>query len=198
MFISFFLVCLVVELTPGPNMMYLALLSSLKGKKAGFSMVAGISLGLFIIGLVTTYGAQAFFAGNTAIYQTLRWAGVLYMAWLAWDAWPRKPMLAESIDEFDVRYFRRGLITNILNPKAAIFYITVFPSFVDEAGDKLLQSVVMIVAYVSVATSVHAGIAMLASRAGRLLQEGKLATTVQKIFSLLLLLVAVWIAWSTR
>ncbi len=196
--LSFLLACIIVELTPGPNMTYLAMLSSMHGRKAGFSMVAGVSVGLLVIGLAAAFGATIFVAGNAVVYQSLRWAGVLYMIWLAWESWHEARDSKGATEGFDMRYFGRGFIINILNPKAAIFYITVFPSFIAAEHSSLSRSIGMTVIYVGIATIIHAGIVFLGGSIRPLLEDRKKTRIIRRFFSVLLLGVAVWFAWSTH
>jgi threonine/homoserine/homoserine lactone efflux protein len=195
---SFLLICLVVELTPGPNMAYLTMISSVHGRKAGFSMVAGITAGLFVVGLVATLGAAALVLENPTLYHSLRGAGILYLLWLAWDSW-RTPALSTGIAaHFDHRSFWRGFVTNILNPKAWMFYVTVLPAFIDTSRPFLGQALAMTTAYVMVATLVHSTIAILGERGGRYLHGPAAMKTMRYVFSGLLLGLAIWFAWSTQ
>ncbi len=84
---AFLITCLLIEATPGPNMTYLAILSLNSGRQAGYAATAGVALGLLIIGLATAYGAAVVLSETPIIYQGLRWAGFLYLLWLAWDTW---------------------------------------------------------------------------------------------------------------
>lgn len=196
--LSFILACIVIELTPGPNMTYLAALSAMHGRKAGLSMVAGISLGLLIIGVAAAFGAAAIVAETPALYHLLRWAGVLYMCWLAWDTWRTPTDDARIETGFNPRHFRRGLITNLLNPKAALFYLTVFPRFIDDAQPALPQSLTMTIVYVGIATVIHVFIAVLGARARPLLNNPRHMRHVRRAFAFILLGIAFWLGWTTR
>lgn len=196
--LSFLLLCFAVELTPGPNMAYLAMISSAHGRKVGFSMVAGIAGGLLTIGAMAVLGAAALVMANAALYHSLRVAGILYLVWLAWDSW-RTPMEAmHTITRFDHRYFWRGFITNILNPKAWMFYITLFPTFIDPSDAFLKQAVLMTLMYVAVATLVHSVLVIAGERAHWYVYRPAVINAVRYIFSVLLLAIAAWFAWSTR
>jgi threonine/homoserine/homoserine lactone efflux protein len=196
--LSFLLACLVVELTPGPNMAYLAALSSVMGRKAGFSLVAGISTGLLIIGLAAALGEATLVAESPVIYHVLRLLGTLYMVWLAWDNWHDEKAVAGPATEAFSRYFRRGFITNVLNPKAAIFYVSVLPEFINPARPALPQLLAMTLIYVCIATAVHGMIAIFGDAARPLLDNPAKIRTARRFFSLLLLCIAVWFALSTR
>lgn len=194
---SFLLTCIVIELTPGPNMAYLTALSSMHGKKTGFSMVAGVAAGLSVIGLIAGVGAATLVLENPALYHSLRWSGIAYLVWLAWDNWRTRDLTAKITTSFDIRSFRRGLITNLLNPKAMMFYVTVFPAFIDTHRPFAAQFMVMTAMYVAVATAVHSLIVLLGDRAGNYLQNPKAMNIMRYVFSLLLLGIALWFALST-
>ena len=82
--LAFAATCLVIELAPGPNMAYLAVLSASKGRRAGFAATLGIALGLLIVGLAAALGLTAIIANSRWVYEALRWGGVFYLLWLAW------------------------------------------------------------------------------------------------------------------
>ena len=85
--LGFALTSAIIEVTPGPNMAYLAALSLAQGRRAGFAAVAGIALGLSAYGIAVGFGLGTVISNSVLLYESLRWAGVLYLFWLAWDAW---------------------------------------------------------------------------------------------------------------
>ena len=104
----------------------------------------------------------------------------------------------EGIADFDMRCFRRGFVTNVLNPKAMIFYITVFPTFIDPGRSVMVQSLAMTTLYVGIATCVHSVLVLLGDRMRPFLDNPKTLKTTRHVFSALLLGIAFWFAWSTR
>jgi threonine/homoserine/homoserine lactone efflux protein len=187
-----------IELTPGPNMVWLAIVAAGEGRRAGFAAVAGVALGLAIIGLAAAWGLAAIIAGSPLAYQVLRWAGVAYLLWLAWDGWrgaddpPEEAILGPSL----ALYFQRGFVTNLLNPKAFLFYVAVLPGFlVPEAG--LTGTLTLTAVYVAVATVIHAGIVALAGTARDWLTVGGRAVIMRRALALALAGVAIWLAWRT-
>lgn len=115
---AFVLTCIAVELTPGPNMAYLALLSAERGRMAGLAATAGVALGLAVLGAVAGIGFGTLVTSQPFIYQTVRWAGVGFLLYLAWDNWrdASRP-LDETVEARSaLGYFNRGLVTNLLNP----------------------------------------------------------------------------------
>lgn len=198
--ISFIATCLVVELTPGPNMGYLAVLSATAGRRAGFAATIGVALGLLVVGIAAALGLAAAISASPLLYQVLRWGGILYFLWLAWDGWKVDSETSPGATgdlATDAKYFSRGLITNILNPKAAVFYIAVLPSFVEPARPVLGQTVALSIVYVSVATAIHATIVVLAATTRRFLKQDKRRQFVRRLMSLVLVAIAVWFGWST-
>ena len=68
--LAFAVTCLVIELTPGPNMAYLAMLSATKGRRAGFAATLGVALGLLVIGLAAALGLTALIANSRMLYES--------------------------------------------------------------------------------------------------------------------------------
>ena len=154
--LSFALASFLIELTPGPNMTYLALVSAGDGRNAGFATVVGIALGLAVIGMVAALGVAELIQASDMLYEGLRWAGVLFLLYLAWEGWTAGTDVVSSADISHGKYFTRGLVTNLLNPKAAVFYVAVLPTFVEQDRPILMQTLVLSAVYVVVATIVHA------------------------------------------
>jgi threonine/homoserine/homoserine lactone efflux protein len=192
---AFALASLLIELTPGPNMTYLAIVSASNGWRSGFATVAGVASGLAVLGTIGAVGVAAIVQTSPSLYQVLRWAGVIYLLWLAFDGWRGEN--DGFSDGFDSRHFVRGLVTNLLNPKAALFYVTVLPEFLDTSRPLLGQTLVLSAAYVAVATLVHSAIVVLAGSLRPFLTDPRKEMIVRRTLSLLLALVALWFVWST-
>lgn len=193
--IGFLIAVAIIELTPGPNMGWLAALTLREGKKPAFAAVAGIGTGLSLQLIAAVTGLTALIASAPAIHQLLHWAGVAFMLYLAWEAWSDTGSVALS-EVGRARGFRRGLIANVLNPKALAFYVLLINQFVrpEAAAPVWLQSLVLGLIHVAVATSVHAGIVLLATRAGDGLERWRVSVGARLTFALLLVAIAVWLA----
>ena len=197
---TFALTCLVIELTPGPNMAYLAVLSAGHGRRAGFAATLGIALGLLIVGIGVALGLAALISSSRLLYQALRWGGVGYLLWLAWDGWREATETSPARTDgngMDATLFMRGLITNLLNPKAAVFYVAMLPTFVDAVRPVLGQTVLLSVVYVLIATAVHSTIVSLAGTARPFLEDPERSRIVRRGLSLALAAIAGWFALST-
>jgi len=199
---AFVLACVIVEVTPGPNMAWLAALSLSRGWRTGLAAVAGVALGLSAYGIAAALGVAAIIENSPFLYQTLRWGGVAYLLWLAWDAWSTADDIRSEgeVEDADQRAsaFRRGLITNLLNPKAAVFYVAMLPEFVNvAAGNVATQTLTLSVIYVAIATAIHTLIVLLAGSVRGLIEQSGQMKIVRRILALALVGVAIWLAWAT-
>ena len=194
---SFALTSLLIELTPGPNMTYLALVAARDGRRSGFATVAGVTLGLAVIGLVAAFGVAELVQSSRVLYESLRWAGVLFLLYLASEGWHTGTDVVASDGSSRGRYFMRGLVTNLLNPKAAVFYVAVLPTFIDTSKPVLAQTVALTVIYVLVATLIHSAIVVLAGTLEPFLNDPRRERIARRVLSALLACVAIWFGWST-
>ncbi|ATC31474.1 LysE family translocator [Caulobacter vibrioides] len=191
---------ILIELTPGPNMGYLAGLSVVEGRRAGFITVAGITCGLLAYMVASVAGVTTILANNRPLYELLRWAGVAYIVWLAVDAWRGgEKAEASASGASDWVHFRKGLLANLLNPKAALFYVTLLPGFVKPGhASPTVQAVILGGCHILISILIHGGIVLSAgSLAGRLTRLGG-DQRARRVFAIALLLTAGWIAFETR
>ena len=193
--LPFILTAFLIELTPGPNMSYLAIVTLKEGRRAGFATVAGVAIGLALIGAAGALGVSALIAASPALYQGLRIAGIAFLLYLAWDAW-RDPPPEAHVKQPDSRHFMRGFLTNVLNPKAAAFYVTVLPTFITSQTDIARETAILTIAYVVVATLVHGLIVVLAGSLRPFL-DGKYERITRRTLAALLAVVAIWFGWAT-
>lgn len=193
--------CLVIELTPGPNMTYLAVLTLSDGRRAGLAAVAGVALGLAIVGLAAALGVATIISSSPMLYDLLRFAGISYLLWLAYETWRGESgtdEVATATDGGAARAFRNGLVTNLLNPKAALFYVAVLPVFLDKSQPLTGQAILLAGVYVAIATAVHLAIVLLASRARPLIETAERQASVRQVFAVMLVAIAIWTGWATR
>jgi len=124
------------------------------------------------------------------------------MAWLAYEAWGSEsettPDIANHADpRLARRAFRQGLVTNLLNPKAAIFFVAVVPTFVSPGQSVATQTLILSGIFVAVATAVHLTIVLLAGRLQDFANEPSRRRPVRRTLAVVLLGIAIWLAWST-
>lgn len=155
---------LVMVLTPGPNMIYLVSRSICQGRRAGVISLFGVIAGFVVHLLAAALGVSAIFFAAPLAFEALKWAGALYLVWLAWDAvrpGARSPFEPQVLPADPPRkLFLMGFVTNLLNPKVAFFYIALFPQFIDPGhGPVLAQSLVLGATQMAVSFTVNLAIA---------------------------------------
>jgi len=143
----FCLACAALAATPGPNMLFLVSRTLAQGRGAGFVSLAGTSSGFALHALAAAFGLSALLAAVPMAFEVVKWAGAIYLAWLAIQMWRTsdEPEAAVAAPRATRRaMYRQGLLTAVLNPKVAVFQLALFPQFVDPArGSVLLQSLVL-------------------------------------------------------
>ncbi|MDP1873350.1 LysE family translocator [Phenylobacterium sp.] len=197
----FLVAAVLIELTPGPNMGYLALASARRGWAAGLLTVAGVTLGLTVHMVAAAAGLSQLAAAQPLLYEGLRWTGVFYLLWLAWEGWRDRAASSTLEDKSvgDWRDVRRGFITNLLNPKALIFYVAVLPSFAPPGAESPLRVFLLLGSiHLTVSIVIHIAIVALGARAYDWVARTDRAPQIQGAFALGLVAVAAWVAWSTR
>lgn len=151
-------------LTPGPNMIYMISRSITQGRVAGLISLAGVVVGFIFYMLCAAFGITALVFAVPYAYDTMRLAGVIYLLWLAFDAirpGGRSPFQVRNMPIASrKRLFTMGLLTNLFNPKIAIFYLALLPNFVDPAaGSVLAQSLMLGMLHIVISVTVNTMIA---------------------------------------
>lgn len=201
MIAPFLVAIILIELTPGPNMAYLAALAAAHGRRAGLMAVAGVTCGLSVYMLAAVFGLTEVFRLHRPLYELLRWSGVAYLLWIAWDAW-RSASDAEVADALTpARWvlFRRGLVANLLNPKAALFYVTLLPGFIrSDHASPTSQALILGSIHILISIMIHGAIVLGADRAAGLLDRARSQVWISRGLAIALAVVAVWMVWETR
>jgi threonine/homoserine/homoserine lactone efflux protein len=165
--LAFAAVALGMVLTPGPNMIYLISRSICQGRVAGLISLGGVALGFVFYMLCSAFGITALLFAVPYAYDALRLAGAAYLLWLAWQTLKpggRSPFQVKTLPiGITALLFAMGLLTNLLNPKIAMLYLSLLPQFIDPAkGSVLTQSVALGAIQIVISVSVNAMIAMAA------------------------------------
>jgi threonine/homoserine/homoserine lactone efflux protein len=163
-------------LIPGPNMIYLVSRTVTQGRRAGLISLAGVACGFFVYLIAATAGVVTIFALVPAVYTALKLAGAGYLLWLAFQALRpggRSVFAPKALPaDRPGKLFTVGLVTNLLNPKIAILYVSLLPQFVDPArGSIAAQSFTLGLVQIIIAITVNGLIAMSAGSISRFLGE---------------------------
>lgn len=135
--VLFLVAALALNLTPGPDMLYVLANGLARGARGGALAALGISAGCVVHAVAAVAGLTALAATLPAALTAIKLIGAAYLIWLGIDAWRHPPVLGDgapvpSGDGF--RIFRQGFVTNALNPKVALFFLAFLPQFVSAAG----------------------------------------------------------------
>lgn len=140
---TFALVSLGMALTPGPNMIYLISRTILQGRIAGFISLLGVLAGFVFYMLCAAFGLTAMIFAVPFAYRAIQLIGAGYLLYLAWQSISSKsgsmflPRDDLTLDN-SKRLFAVGFLTNILNPKIALLYLSLLPQFIDVNSGRLL------------------------------------------------------------
>lgn len=187
---EFIALVLVMELTPGPNMSWLAVLAMLRGRAVALLAVSGVALGLAVHAVLAAMGLGVLIAASPAVHHALRWLGMGVMLFLAWEAWrdAGRPLLAGPPPPMR-GVFWRGLLANLFNAKSILFFVTVVPGFGTTSGEFGILGAI----YVVVATAIHVAVILAAARLQPWLEGSGQRSVVQRVLALGLVGVALWL-----
>lgn len=169
----FALAALALVITPGPNMVYLISRSVTQGKKAGVISLVGVISGFVFHIVMASAGITTMLLAVPFAYVMLKILGVGYLLYLAYQA-----IGPNSKNIFEIQYelpgdrprklFSIGFLTNVLNPKVALFYVSFFPLFIKPGhGSTMSQSLQLGATHIIMCFSVHFVIIMMASKAAQ-------------------------------
>jgi RhtB (resistance to homoserine/threonine) family protein len=127
----------VAAMSPGPDFVLVTRHAAMSGRRAGMAAAAGIACGVFVWAVVAALGIAALLAASAVAFTVVKLAGACYLAYLGIKSWRaalrRGDVVAAEVEARSVGWwvaFRQGLITNLLNPKAAVFFVALMPQFV--------------------------------------------------------------------
>lgn len=166
---------LALVVTPGPDMLLVLSRSVCQGTAAGIMSVLGFCVGTYCHALAAGLGLSSFLLAVPWAYNALRFAGAMYLLWLAWQAFRSKgaSLALQKLEPASLgKVFQQALFTNILNPKVILFFIALFPQFVVPAKGAVLPQVVVLATILNaIGATFNSGVAVAAGRAGQWLSS---------------------------
>jgi threonine/homoserine/homoserine lactone efflux protein len=161
--IAFATLAVAVVLTPGPNMIYMISRAITQGRLAGLIAYSGVAVGFVAYLLCAAFGLTAIVFAVPYAYDALRFVGAAYIAWLAFEALRpggKSPFQVRTLPVASTRrLFLMGLLTSLLNPKMAIFYLALLPNFIDPTGNVLGQSIALGSLHIVISIAINMSIA---------------------------------------
>lgn len=174
----FMAAALALNLTPGPDMLFCLGSGAHRGPRAGLAAALGVATGAMAHTAAAAFGLAGLLMASPLLFEIVRWAGAAYLLWLAWNTFRAPPPAAGTgASPRDIgRIFLRGAVTNILNPKIAIFFLAFLPQFIDPArGSVIMQALVLGTLLNLSGTCVNALVGMGAGGVGRRLARNPAA-----------------------
>jgi threonine/homoserine/homoserine lactone efflux protein len=177
-FLTFAIATLILNLTPGPDMMYIIARSLGQGRRAGVVSTLGISTGCLFHAFAATVGIAAVLRSWPIAFQVVRYAGAAYLIYLGARLIARRGLEGEVATAAPSAplhaIFRQGVITNVLNPKVALFFLAFLPQFVTPSrGSTTLQLVTLSVYFIFSTTFFNLAVANLSGVIGDFLRRGQ-------------------------
>jgi len=146
-FLTFVGLVFVLVVTPGPDMLYIVTTSMAAGPRSGLACVLGVATGAYVHAVFVAFGLSAVLAASQTAYEAVRWAGAAYLVWIG-----LKTMFGPSA--LDLRAggplrtfsqsYKRGVLTNVMNPKAFLFCVTFYPQFADPASGPVWSQILLL------------------------------------------------------
>ena len=173
-----------LNLTPGPDVLYIVSQSLCAGRKAGAVAVAGISIGCLVHVAVAALGLGMLLATSATLFNVVKWIGALYLLWIGVRLLRSSPAPLPEIQAETSpgvasaslwQVFAGGFLTNVLNPKVALFFLAFVPQFiVPSVADKTLAFALLGVVFIVNSLPVNFGYVLLAdwTRRSRVVARG--------------------------
>ena len=184
----FFLIATVsLNLSPGPDMLYVISRSLGQGRKAGVVSALGIGAGTLVHTCVAAFGLAAILLSVPIAFEVIKYAGAVYLIFLGLRMLLSRSSAStnssNSTAGADLRtVFRQGVTTNVLNPKVALFFLAFLPQFVDPSkGTVALQIILLGLIFDTSGTSWNIIVASIAGRASDLLGKRSRLNRLQRI-----------------
>jgi threonine/homoserine/homoserine lactone efflux protein len=170
--LPFLAAALALNLTPGADMTYVIARSATQGRAAGIAASLGVSAGSFVHSVLAAVGVSALLQHSETAFLIVKYAGAAYLLYLAWKAirsGDTVPATDRRLGRAGLwRVFGEGALTNLLNPKVALFILAFLPQFVDPAkGNAALQILLLGVLFNVGGTAINVVVACFASAAAR-------------------------------
>lgn len=134
--LAFASIVFLIAVIPGPNALLVLYTALAKNRLMAFANVGGVALGFIFHAFISALGLSLLIAQSTIAFIALKWVGVIYLFWLGWNNLkaglnPKSLHVPKNnqVNGLTSNFFK-GLLTNLLNPKIILFYLSIFPQFV--------------------------------------------------------------------
>jgi threonine/homoserine/homoserine lactone efflux protein len=183
--LTFTFAVLMLFLSPGPNMFFVLSHGIAHGAKGGLAAAFGIVAADVVLTVLTAVGITALIAAWSASFDILRFAGAIYLLWLAFQgirsAGQPKISQAQNIPQFEI--FRRAMLNSLLNPKALLFFMLFLPQFANAKNGSIgWQLLILGLVLTLISMFFHSALGISSGFIGQLLTRYPKAAKVQSWF----------------
>jgi threonine/homoserine/homoserine lactone efflux protein len=181
----FIAAAILLAITPGPGMLYVLTRSLKGGRGEGLASSFGTAVGGFAHVIAAALGLSAILATSSVVFALVKYVGAVYLIYLGIRALLTKDDIAlEGIASSTIgKAFRQGILTEVLNPKTALFFLAFIPQFINPQENIILQSVILGSISIALNTSADAIVAMLAGSIGQWLRSHQQFRRKQQLFT---------------
>lgn len=203
-FLIFAFASLMLNITPGNDMLYVATRSTSQGVKAGIVSALGIAGGCIVHLFAAVIGLSAIIASSAIAYDIIKYVGAAYLIYLGTKTFLSRQNrfnIDGSVEKKSLsKLFWQGVLTNTLNPKVALFFLAFLPQFIlPEKGNTAMQILLLGLWFNFSGTTVNSVVAILFGKLGNWLADKQAFIKWQnKVTGLLLIGLGIKVALSTR
>lgn len=134
-------------IAPGPDMLYVITRGMTHGRKAGMVSAVGVICGILVHTTAAAFGLTLILQTSALAFLIIKYVGAVYLIYLGVRAWQDKSMFSLSVASLTVssrRLFWQGVLSNVLNPKIAVFFLAFLPQFVDRKSNLVTLQLVIL------------------------------------------------------
>lgn len=199
--LAFSFAALLLTLTPGLDTALILRTSTAEGGKKAFQAALGIDTGCFIWGALVAFGLGAVLATSALLYDMLKWCGAGYLGWLGLQLLLKPRHAVADLASGSERAgsgFARGLMSNVLNPKMGVFYVSFLPQFIPAGHSPILWTFILVTLHVIIGTLWSLTLIMLTRSASRVLRHSRFIKAMDRVTGGVFMLFALRLALSHR
>ncbi len=176
--IAFSIATIVLALSPGPDNMYVLLLSMQRGAKSGIALILGLISGCIVHTSLIAFGVSGIIKTNPTAFSIIKYIGASYMFYLAYKVFRSKAIITIENTSIEVKSYQalfvQGIGMNVLNPKVALFFLSFFPVFLfHDSWSNVTQFYTLGFVFMLVSFIVFSSIAILASKLSEFISKNK-------------------------
>ncbi|MEB5477445.1 LysE family translocator [Acinetobacter sp. ESL0695] len=201
LFIPFLVAIFVLTITPGLDTTLIIRTASLETQSKAMQTAMGVSFGCIVWGAIVACGLGALLATSAVAFNILKWIGAIYLSWLGIKMLlnPRCAIEDNILDKKQQRnWFLKGFLTNILNPKVGIFYISFLPQFIPKGGNVEFWVMLLVLTHVIIGLIWSFTLIKLMKPISKYLKQPPIVKNLDRLTGSIFILFAIKLAMTKR